>query len=80
MNETTTAILSGYNSPYSIRTFDWTSMVYRVQPVQFSKNRRYCGCGLLKINGQLLVAVSGKNGYRKYLLVGLPDQTYIKNL
>ena len=62
MNDTTTAILSGSNNPYSIRTFDWTAMLYHVQPVQFSGNRRYCGCGLLKINGQLLVAVSGKSG------------------
>jgi hypothetical protein len=61
LNDTTTAILSGANNPYSIKTFDWTTMLYRVQSAQFSKNRLYCGCGLLKINGQLLIAVSGKS-------------------
>ncbi len=60
MNDTTTAILSGTNSPYSIRTFDWTTMQYYTQPGQFSKNRHHCGCALLQIDGQLLVAVSGK--------------------
>ncbi len=61
MNDTTTAILSGSNHPRSIRTFDWTTMLYHDQPVQFTKDRQYCGCGLLKANGQLLVAVSGMN-------------------
>jgi hypothetical protein len=60
MNDTMTAILSGGNSPSSIITFDWTTMLYYEQPVQFSKNRQMCGCGLIKTNGQLLVAVSGK--------------------
>jgi len=60
MNDTVTAILSGTNNPYSIRTFDWRTMLYHEQPVQFSKARHYCGCALLKIDGQLLVAVSGK--------------------
>jgi len=60
MNATITAIISGSNNPYSIRTFDWTTMQYYMQPVLFSMDRRYCGCALLKIDGQLLVAVSGE--------------------
>jgi len=63
MNDTTTAILSGSKHPYSIRTFDWTTMMYHEQSVKFTKIRHFCGCGLLKVNGQLIVAVSGKSGW-----------------
>ncbi len=76
MNDTTTAILSGVNKPFSIRILDWTTMTYNVQPVQFVGNRRYCGCALLKINGQLIVAVSGET--EVYLCKALLERLLLK--
>ena len=59
--ETMTAIVVGSNNGYSITTFDWTTMQYHLQPVQYIGNRFRCGCGLLRNqNGQLLVATAGE--------------------
>jgi hypothetical protein len=61
MSDTVTAFLSGNNSPYSITTFDWTTMGWNTRSVQFNGNRVTCSCGLIKTqNGELLVAAAGE--------------------
>ncbi len=66
MNETITAFLSGNNYPYAITTFNWTTMDWKIHPVQLNGNRGTCGCGLLrKNNGELLVAAAGKDKNNK---------------
>jgi len=63
VNDTITAIISGSTPARArlIRTFDWTTKMYQDQPIQFNGSRQYCSCGLLKVNGQRLVAVAGKS-------------------
>ncbi len=66
--DTLTVIVGADSDGRKIVTFDWTTMLYQVQPAKFSGDRILSSCGLLRNKyNQFLVAVAGERQNAKSL-------------